>query len=47
MLSAFTNSLKIPEEYKKNGIPADNHPTKEFYEILSKEVSKFIINYAI
>ena len=39
------DTLNIAEKYKKNGIPGDNHPTKEFYEILSKEVVKFIDNF--
>ncbi len=39
------NFLNIPEKFKRNGIPGDNHPTKEFYEILSKEVVKYINNF--
>ena len=39
------NTLNIPEQYKKNGIPGDNHPTKEFYEILSREVVKLVNNF--
>ena len=39
------NSLNINQNYKKNGIEGDNHPTKEFYEYLSFEVAKYIRNY--
>jgi hypothetical protein len=39
------NLLNINENYKKNGIEGDNHPTKEFYEHLSFEVAKYIRNY--
>ena len=42
--SNFINisSLNIKEEYKKNLIPGDNHPTKEYNLILANEVIKKI-----
>ena len=36
-------NLNIPLKYHSNNIPGDNHPTKEFNEILSKYIKKFII----
>ena len=40
------NDLNIPEKYQKNGIQGDNHPTKEFYEILSRSVAKIVLDFS-
>ena len=37
-------NLNIPSKYYSNNIPGDNHPTKEFNEILSKHIKNLIIN---
>lgn len=36
--------LNIKEEYLKNGITGDNHPTKEFNIILANHIKKFLEN---
>ena len=36
------NNLNIKDEYKKNSIPGDNHPTKEYNLILANEIKKKI-----
>ena len=36
------NNLNIKEEYKKNSIPGDNHPAKEYNLILANEIKKKI-----
>ena len=36
------DNLNIPIKYHTNNIPGDNHPKKEFNELLSKELIKFL-----
>lgn len=36
------DNLNIPMKYHSNNIPGDNHPKKEFNELLSKELIKFL-----
>ena len=38
----YINNLDIPKIYHSNNIPGDNHPKKEFNELLSKEIKKFL-----
>lgn len=40
----YINDLNIPKVYHSNNIPGDNHPKKEFNELLAKEIKKFLIN---
>jgi len=37
------DNLNIPIKYHSNNIPGDNHPKKEFNELLSKELIKFLL----
>ncbi len=41
--SIFIEDLNIDKNYKNNNIPGDNHPTKEYNVILSKEIQSFLI----
>ena len=38
------SDLNIDQNLKSNNIPGDNHPTKEFNQIITKELKKFILN---
>lgn len=37
------DNLNIPIKYHSNNVPGDNHPKKEFYELLSKDLIKFLL----
>ena len=40
----YINDLNIPKVYQSNNIPGDNHPKKEFNELLAKKIKKYLIN---